>query len=226
MVVIPALRAVPQTTPIDGAWADARDAIGEWSALGFRQLYLRRRAPETAGHDGPHLSEIARDLSSEIWIDSGEESEHEIRELRLDGASKVIVRGRALDEPQWLETVANEFPGSIVVDVQTRDRRVIGRGWGRSTSEDVLGVIEEFGDVPLGGLLLGLRERDGALNNTLLGWIEELVEAAPYPVMIATAIESVDQLRALEHRQLSAIAVDAEQLVALGARAIAAEFSA
>jgi phosphoribosylformimino-5-aminoimidazole carboxamide ribotide isomerase len=48
--------------------------------------------------------------------------------LRL-GASYAVVGTRAIEDTAWLATVAERFPGRVVVAADVRGREVVTRGW-------------------------------------------------------------------------------------------------
>jgi phosphoribosylformimino-5-aminoimidazole carboxamide ribotide isomerase len=134
-----------------------------------------------------------------------------------------VVGPRWLDEPEWLVSTAETFPGLIIVATNVRERRVVTRGWVRSLPMAVLDVVADLSGLPLGGLLVS--SADGYRDGADLALIEDIAEASPVPVIVDGGVQTMSDLRALEHRGVSAVLLS-EQLYRgdLDARSVAMEF--
>ena len=98
-----------------------------------------------------------------------------------DGAARVVVGTRALEEPEWLAGTASAFPQRLVVAADVRDRRVLTRGWQRTLSRNVLDVIEELNALPLAAIVVTAVHRDGHLAGTDLFLMEDAADASSHP---------------------------------------------
>ena len=132
---------------------------------------------------------------------------------------------RAIEDADWLAEMAARFPGTLIVAADVRDRRVVTRGWARSLPLDVLDAIDELNALPLAGVLVTAVHREGRLQGTDLPLMEDVAEAAAFPVYAAGGITTLDDLRALDHRGVAAAVIGmALYTGAIDPRAAAGEF--
>jgi phosphoribosylformimino-5-aminoimidazole carboxamide ribotide isomerase len=195
--------------------------------LGFRRLHLIDRAANgNASSQLSRVEEIVRDTNARVQI-AGAESISEIEQLFRAGVDHVIVGSRALDEPEWLASIADLYPGEIAVATDVRDRRVVRRGWVRTLPVDILDVVDELNALPLRELLIILPALDDA-DSRDLPLLEDVAEQSHFPVVVAGGVSSIQDLRALEHRGIAAALVDADRLLSgeIDGRRVAQEFGA
>jgi phosphoribosylformimino-5-aminoimidazole carboxamide ribotide isomerase len=171
------------------------------------------------------VDEIVRDAALEVQVDDAAESADEIDRLISAGVARVVVGPRSLDEPEWLASTAELYPGMLIVATDVRERRVVTRGWVRSLPAAVLDVVADLSGVPLGGFLVSSAHADGSRTCADLALIEDIADACDVPVIVEGAVQKMSDLRALEHRGVSAVVLG-DQLFRgdLDPRSIALEF--
>jgi len=235
MIAIPTvdLRAGACVRPI-GLSSDAGDfPLGEpvtvarrWAAAGFRFLQvIDVDASPVAGANTSFVEEIARDGAISIQVGGGVQSLDQVERILEAGASRVVVAPAALNEPDWLFELSELFPGVLVIPTAVRERRVVTRGWVRDLPLDIHDLVDDLRGAPLGGLLVASVRDDAQHAAADLAMLEELVEMSSFPIMSAGGAASMDALRALEHRGISAVVLGcALYSGALEPRAVAAEF--
>src|SRR5437764_1300817 len=152
----------------------------------------------------------------------------DIEHLIRAGVDQVIVGSRAIEEPEWLADVAELYPGAITVATDVRDRRVVRRGWVRTLPVDILDLVDELNQLSLGGLLVTMPQRDGPMPQSELALLEDAAEHAQYSVSVVGGGSSIQDLRALEHRGITGVVIDARKIFGgdIDARVIAQEFGA
>ncbi len=123
------------------------------------------------------------------------------------GARAVVLGTRAFEDTDWLGRVANAYPNEILVAADVRDRRVVTHGWTRTLPREIIDVTEELSTLPLAGLLVTAVHREGRMHGTDLFLMEDVVEAANFPVYASGGIASVADLRALADRGVAAAVV-------------------
>ena len=116
-------------------------------------------------------------------------------------------RRKAFEDTDWLGRVANAYPNEILVAADVRDRRVVTHGWTRTLPREIVDVTEELSALPLAGLLVTAVHREGRMQGTDLFLMEDVVEAANFPVYASGGIASVADLRALADRGVAAAVV-------------------
>ena len=206
--------------------ANPAEVAREWTRYGFRRLHVVDLDAATGrGSNVAVIREILRDVPADIQVGGGVRESDQIEDLLQEGASRVIVGTRALEEPDWLAEVAEDFPGQIVVAADVRDRRVVTRGWARTLPANILDVVEELNDLPLGALLVTAVHREGRMQGVDLPLIEDVAEASNVPVLASGGVASVHDLRALAYRDVAGVVIGmALYTGALDPRAVAGEF--
>jgi phosphoribosylformimino-5-aminoimidazole carboxamide ribotide isomerase len=207
---------------------DPVDVAREWSRHGFRELHVVDLDAATGrGVNARVVHDIlaAHDLGMAVQVGGGVRSQEAIERLLDDGAARVVVGTRALEEPDWLAEVANAHPGALVVAADVRERRVVTRGWARTLPRDVVDVIEELNDLPLAGALVTAVHREGQLQGTDLFLMEDVAEAAHFPVYASGGVTTMHDLRSLADRGIAGAVIGmALYTGALDPRAVAEEF--
>ena len=107
-----------------------------------------------------------------------------------------------------------------------RDRRVVTRGWGKTSSRYILDVVSELGELPLAGVMVTAVHKEGQMMGTDLPLMEDVVEESAFPVYASGGVATIGDLRALEDRGVAAVIIGmALYTGAIDARAVADEFS-
>lgn len=235
MIVIPAvdLRGGACVQLVGGSYAQEKVRLENplevsrgWAREGFTRLHLVDLDAATGrGTNLEAVRELLRDGSAEVQVGGGVRELEQVEELFAEGAAQVVVGTRAVEEPEWLGDVASRFPGAIIVAADVRERSVVTRGWARTLPTEVLDLVEDLRAFPIGGILVTAVHREGLLQGTDLALMEDLAEAAHVPVIASGGVTTMHDLRALEHRGISAVVVGmALYTGALDATAVAQEY--
>ena len=134
-------------------------------------------------------------------------SRESIERFLSDGAQRVVIGTRALEDPDWLMEVSTDFPGCIVVAADVRDRKILSHGWTRVHPKLVLDLVEDLNGLPLAGVLVTAVHRETAMRGTDLPLMEDVAEAAEFPVFASGGLGSVGDLRALADRGVAAAVI-------------------
>jgi phosphoribosylformimino-5-aminoimidazole carboxamide ribotide isomerase len=217
MIAIPAvdLRAGACVQLVGGAYDRERvrlenpaEVARSWTRYGFRRLHVVDLDAATGrGANTAVIREILHDTPAEVQVGGGIREGDQIDDLLSDGASRVVLGTRALEEPEWLAEVAEDFPGQVIVAADVRDRRLVTRGWARTLPADVLDFVEELHGLPLGGLLVTAVHREGQMQGVDLPLMEDVAEASHVPVLASGGVASVRDLRALAHREIAGVVI-------------------
>lgn len=198
-----------------------------WMRAGFQRLHVVDLDAATGrGDNAAIVRDILADVPISIQVGGGIRSGDTVERLLQEGASRIVLGTRALEEPEWLAGTASSFPGQLIVAADVRERQVVTRGWARMLSRSVLDVIEQLNDVPLGGVLVTAVHREGRLAGTDLFLMEDVSELSVHPVIASGGISSVGDLRELADRGIAAAVIGmALYTGALDARSVAEEFA-
>ena len=214
MIAIPAvdLREGACVQLVGGDYADERvrltDPVSvarEWTRYGFRRLHVVDLDAATGrGSNRDVVTELLRETPADLQVGGGVRSTSDVDELIVHGARAVVVGTRAFEDSDWLARVTSAYPNEILVAADVRDRRIVTHGWTRTLPREIIDVTEELSTLPLAGLLVTAVHREGRMQGADLFLMEDVVEAASFPVYASGGVRSVADLRALDERGVAA----------------------
>jgi phosphoribosylformimino-5-aminoimidazole carboxamide ribotide isomerase len=179
-----------------------------WRQYGFRHLHIvDLDGVAGRGNNTTEIQAILDATDAEVQVGGGIRSRELIQRTLDDGAQRVIIGTRALEDPDWLAEMTSLFPGSIVVAADVRDRKVLSHGWTRTQPKFVLDLIEDLNGLPLAGVLVTAVHREEAMRGTDLPLMEDVADAAEFPVFASGGLGTINDLRALADRGVAAAIV-------------------
>ena len=123
------------------------------------------------------------------------------------GAARVVLGSAAVKDSALVRTLALEHPGVVIVAVDARDGFVAVDGWTKPTRVRAVDLVRSFADAPLAGVLYTDVTRDGTRAGPNLVATAELAAQTRAPVIASGGVGSLDDLRALASRGVSACIV-------------------
>lgn len=177
---------------------DPVEVARRWKAAGFKALHVvDLDAALGTGSNAAIIASILKVPGLEAEVGGGVRDAESIQRLIDLGATRVIVGTRALEDPRWLEEVAFQFRGRLVLAADARGRQVVSRGWTRTLSQDVGALIAGTDPLPLAAVLVTAVHVEGLEGGTDLALMSELVETTRHPLFASGGIASLEELRKL-----------------------------
>jgi phosphoribosylformimino-5-aminoimidazole carboxamide ribotide isomerase len=206
---------------------DPREVARNWAELGFQRLHLVDLDAATGrGSNEQLVTELLRGRQASVQVGGGVRDAEAIERLLRQGADRVVVGTRAIEDETWLAAAVSLFPGRLIVAVDVRDRRVVTHGWENTFPRNVLDVIARLNAFALAGVLVTAVHCEGQLGGTDLTLMGDVAEASNNPVCASGGITTIDDLHALEDQGVvGAIIGMALYTGVLDARTIAEEFT-
>lgn len=206
------------------------DVIGvelAWRQYGFHYLHVIDLDAVTGrGNNAELIRTILSRTEAETQVGGGVKSRDAVQQLLSEGAQRVVIGSRALEDPDWLAEVSALFPGSVVVAADVRDRKVLAQGWARARPMLVLDLVDELNRLQLAGLVLTVSSYEELSSGSHLSLVEQVVEAADFPVLGAGPFADINDLRAIADRGVAAAIVGiALYTGAMDPRIVAEEFA-
>lgn len=161
----------------------------------------------TASSDARETTvEMVRHTAEQVFIPftvgGGVRSVEDARRLLRAGADKVGVNTAAVERPELVAEIADEFGAQcVVVAIDARERRDGGAGWevfthgGRTpTGLDAVEWADRVCELGAGEILLTSMDRDGTKDGFDLGLTRAVSEACDVPVIASGGVGNLDHL--------------------------------
>ena len=113
------------------------------------------------------------------------------------GVSQVILGTQAIEDPDFLQDVATQFPNRVILGLDSRGDYVSTRGWNDTTSITVEEVLQQCQNIPLYAMVYTDIERDGMLTGLNIPAIEKVLNRAVMPVIASGGIRGMMDLELL-----------------------------
>jgi phosphoribosylformimino-5-aminoimidazole carboxamide ribotide isomerase len=201
----------------------------QWVEAGFAALHVVDL--DAALGVGDNASAIDAILSAAgdlpVQVGGGVRTTERAEELLANGATRVVVGTRAVEDRAWLEQLATRFPARIVVAADVRGNEIVVRGWTVGTELGTAEFLHGLAHIPLGAALVTDVAREGAMRGVDVCRFGALVRESSHPLIAAGGIATADDLAALADAGVAgAVLGMALYTGALDARAIAEAYHA
>jgi phosphoribosylformimino-5-aminoimidazole carboxamide ribotide isomerase len=123
------------------------------------------------------------------------------------GAVRVVLGSAAVKDAALVHDLAKAHPNVVVLAVDARDGYVAVDGWTQPTRIRAVDLARSFADAPLAGLLYTDVARDGTRVGPNVEATAELAAHTPVPIIASGGVGSLDDLRTLAARGISACIV-------------------
>lgn len=187
---------------------DPAEVARHWEREGFTRLHVVDLDAATGrGDNAETVREVLRATEAATQVGGGVRSLERIETVLRDGARRAVLGTRAVEDLDWLAEMASEFPDTLIVAADVRERRVVTRGWGKTTGRHVLDLVAELNQLPLAGVMVTAVHREGLMQGTDLPLMEDVVDESDHPVCASGGIGSMGDLRALEDRGVASVVI-------------------
>lgn len=143
------------------------------------------------------VAQITRESGLPVEIGGGIRSRDTVERYLHAGIDRVIIGTRALESPEWLGKLCEEFPGRIAAGIDARSGKVAVRGWVETSEITALDLAERLSGIPLRAVIFTDISRDGMLIGPSIESTQAFAETIKRPVIASGGVGSIDDVRAL-----------------------------
>lgn len=177
------------------------DPVGvaaSWETQGFAALHVVDLDAATGvGSNSEIINLILKLRTADIQVGGGVRSTDRVERLLFEGADRVVVGTRALQDRPWLEEIVAQFPHRIVVAADVRERSLVTHGWKETAKTNLRDELEALNELPLAAILVTAVHKEGLMTGPDIDLMTEVVELSQFPVQAAGGIASITDIRAL-----------------------------
>ena len=143
------------------------------------------------------VAQIARETGLPVEVGGGIRSRDSVERYVNAGVDRVVIGTRALESPEWLADLCEEFPGRIVAGVDARDGRVAVRGWVEVSDVTALDLAQRLKEFSLRAVIFTDISRDGTLEGPSVESTRQFAEAVGLPVIASGGVGTIQDVRSL-----------------------------
>jgi phosphoribosylformimino-5-aminoimidazole carboxamide ribotide isomerase len=181
------------------------DVVGvarRWQAEGAEMVHIVDLDSALGTGNNVNIIEmIVADLAIPVQVGGGIRSVEQVQRLFDIGCERVIVGTKAILDRTFVESLANQYPESIVVALDAIAHEVVIKGWQESSGKDLLEVAADLSTLPIFGFLYTNVEVEGRLKGIDPIPIRALQESTDKPLIVSggiTDIGDLDRLRRMD----------------------------
>lgn len=174
-------------------------AAERWYRTGFATLHVvDLDAALGIGDNLGVILQVIRATPAVTQVGGGVRDDARAEALLGAGADRIVVGTRALDDPAWLSRLATAYPGRIMVALDTKDGRILRRGWTEESPLEIATYLPSLADLPLAGILSTNVAREGRLQGIDREACREVIELSPHGVWASGGVTTPDELEYLD----------------------------
>ncbi|WMW23930.1 1-(5-phosphoribosyl)-5-[(5-phosphoribosylamino)methylideneamino]imidazole-4-carboxamide isomerase [Methanolobus sediminis] len=194
---------------IDDPVAVAKD----WVSQGAKTLHLidLDGAIDGKRRNAPIIENIVKEckpLGMKIQVGGGIRSFENAAELLNIGVDRVILSTAAINNPQLVKELADEFGSEhINVALDSKNGKVSIEGWKKESEFTAVEMGIKFEELGAGSILFTNIDTEGLLQGVNTAPTEELVRSVNIPVIASGGVTKLEDLIALKNTGAKAVVV-------------------
>lgn len=175
------------------------DVARQWVEQGASLLHIVDLDGAKTGRvvNRPAIEAIITEVPVPVQVGGGLRDRSSVAELLDLGVHRVILGTVAVEQPQLVAELCQEFPGQIVVGIDARNGRVATRGWLETSEVLATGLALQMQEVGAAAIIYTDIHRDGTLTGPNLEALRELTAAVSIPVIASGGVSSITDLLSL-----------------------------
>lgn len=144
-----------------------------------------------------HIRRIRKSFEGEIEVGGGVRSYEVAKTLLEEGIDYIVVGTLAIKRPEELERILKDYPGRVILSIDSKRGRVAIGGWKEDSSLTPETLARIYDEKPIWGYLYTIIERDGSLEGVDPRPYKRIVEVTKKPVLASGGVSSLEDLKKL-----------------------------
>jgi phosphoribosylformimino-5-aminoimidazole carboxamide ribotide isomerase len=171
-----------------------------WIKAGARRLHLVDLNGAFAGKpvNGDVIRRIANAFpDASLQVGGGIRDEETVDAYLNAGVQYVIIGTKAVQAPHFVNDLCMEYPGHIMVGLDSKDGKAAVDGWSKLSRHGVIELAQRFARDGVEAIIYTDIRRDGMLEGLNIEATRQLAQAISIPVIASGGVSTLDDLRAL-----------------------------
>ena len=183
-----------------------------WEKQGAKRLHLVDLDGAKTGEpiNDQTIKEIKKSISIPIQLGGGIRNIERAKELLDIGIDRIILGTIAIENPELVRVLSQEYPQRIAVGIDAKEGMVATRGWLKRSEITSLELAKQLNELELAAIISTDISTDGTLEGPNIQALREIAEVSINPVIASGGIGSINDLISLvdlEHEGIEAIIV-------------------
>lgn len=168
----------------------------QWANQGAPRLHLVDLDGAKAGHSVnlAVIEAIVQAVEIPVQVGGGLRDRQSVANLLATGVQSAILGTVAVEQPDLVAELCQEFPGQIIVGIDARNGRVATRGWLETSEVLATDLAQRMAQLGAAAIIYTDIHRDGTLQGPNLEALRELATAIAIPVIASGGVSSVTDL--------------------------------
>jgi len=190
-------------------YGDPVDAATRWIDEGAATLHLvdLDGAFEGERTNAPAIDAILDAVDVDIQLGGGIRTVADAMDLLDRGVDRVILGTAAVENPEIVAEISEEYPGRVMVSLDAKGGEVVVSGWTEGTGLDPAEAASRYEELGAGAILFTDVDVEGQLDGVRTEPVERLVDAVDIPIVASGGVATIDDIRALQSAGASAVVV-------------------
>ncbi len=178
---------------------DPEDIARIFQDAGFKRIHL----VDLDGAEGgkpknlEHIRKVRSVFGGEVEVGGGVRSYEVARLLFEEGINYVVVGTMALKNPGEFERILEDFPGKVILSIDSKGGRVAVGGWKEESALTPLQLAKSYDTKPIWGYLYTIVERDGSLEGVDVEPYRSIKSVVSKPLLASGGVSSVEDVEKL-----------------------------
>ena len=171
----------------------------QWAAEGATRLHVvdLDGAKEGKSVNLSVIEAIAKAIDIPVQVGGGLRDRAGVTRLLDTGVQRAILGTVAVEKPELVTQLCNEFRDRIVVGIDARNGKVATRGWLETSEVDAKELAKRMAQQGAAAIIYTDIHRDGTMSGPNMDALRELAEAIDIPVIASGGVSSLTDLLSL-----------------------------
>jgi phosphoribosylformimino-5-aminoimidazole carboxamide ribotide isomerase len=181
---------------------------GRWVDAGATRLHLVDLDGAFAGSPINHsvIEKICKAFPDlPIQVGGGIRSAETVKSYLDDGVSFTIIGTKAVNEPEFIAELCQQFPGHIIVGLDAKNGMVATEGWAKMSDHGLIDMAKRFENDGVASIIYTDISKDGMMQGASVESTVKLAEAISIPVIASGGVSTLNDIEALCKVQASGI---------------------
>ena len=167
-----------------------------WESEGATRLHVVDLDGAKAGQpvNLEAIAAIVQAVSIPVQVGGGLRDRSSVANLLSLGVQRIILGTVAVEQPELVTQLCQEFPAQIVVGIDARNGKVATRGWLETSEVLATDLAQQMASAGAAAIIYTDIHRDGTLQGPNLDALRELANASDIPVIASGGVSSITDL--------------------------------